>query len=241
MLFNSSLQAHVEGLYKYLQRNHSLDNIIMVKRTGTLENYLLNLFNRLNKNPGSVPLKMKWVELTDTFYNNQLTKYIDTLKRNVVLVATPDEEFGVHVVYAINTVENSTTTVIGMPTWDGLNELNKSSLEHVEIVYSTPFNYSRYNSLGSNISTNYRNKFGSRPSDMVYKGYETFFHFVKLLNKHRENFAANLSDPEFTLFNQFDIQPVNFKRENTTADYYENKKLYFVKKAQGDIISVTSL
>jgi hypothetical protein len=242
VLLNSSLQAHVEGIYKYLQRNHSLDNILMVKRNGATENYLQNVFTELNKSSRSVPLKMKWVSLTDTFGNYYLTRNLDTTKRNVVVVSSPNERFGVKVVKAINDVENVfNTIVIGMPTWDGINEFNRAGIENVEIVYTTPFNYPRYNYLGSAISTSYRSKYGSRPSDMVYKGYETVFHFTKLLSTHRENFVNRLSDSSFTLFNQFNIQPVKLKRDNKNPDYYENKKLYFVKKREGSIESVTTL
>jgi hypothetical protein len=238
VLLNSSLQAHVEGIYKYLQRNHSLDNIVMFKRKGAVEDYLKNIFTELNKNTRSVSLKMKWVELTDTFYTYQATRYLDSTKRNVVVVASPYESFGLRVVKGVNTIDNFTTTVVGMPTWDGINELNKSSYNNVEIVYSTPFNYPRNNSLGANISHSYRAKYNSRPSDMVYRGYEVMYHFTKLLIKNNGNFMSKLSDNDFTLFNQFDIQPVKLKKENNKPDYYENKKLYFIKKQQGDIISV---
>lgn len=88
VLLNSSLQAHVEGIYKYLQRNYSLDNILMIKRNGATENYLQTLFNELNKSTRSVALKMKWVSLTDTFANYYLTKNLDTTKRNVVVVSS---------------------------------------------------------------------------------------------------------------------------------------------------------
>jgi hypothetical protein len=74
---------------------------------------------------------------------------------------------------------------------------------------------------------------------MVYRGYESFFHFTKLLLKHRNDLANKLSDKDFTIFNEFDIQPVKVK-SGSKADYYENKKLYFITKHEGDILSVTT-
>jgi hypothetical protein len=74
---------------------------------------------------------------------------------------------------------------------------------------------------------------------MVYRGYETFFHFTKLLLKHRSDLVNKLSDKDFTVFNEFDIQPVKVK-SGSKADYYENKKLYFITKHEGDIQSVTT-
>jgi len=73
---------------------------------------------------------------------------------------------------------------------------------------------------------------------MVYKGYETTFHFTKLLMKHRHNLVNNLGDKEFTLFNPFILQPVKTKASNQKPDFLENKKLYFIKKQQGNVKSI---
>jgi hypothetical protein len=239
VMLNSSLQAHVEGLYKYLQRNYPLENIIMVSKNGTVENYLKKAFNDLNTNTKSTKLNWTWAQLTDTFSNQQITRYIDTTKNNIFLVASPLETFGVKVVSAINSFKNSNATIIGMPTWDGIRVLNNSTFKNVDIVYSTPFDFTRYNRVGSDIAKQYRAKFHSRPSDMVYRGYETFLYFTKLLIKHRSDLASKISDKNFTIFNEFDIQPVKLK-SGLKPDYYENKKLYFITKHEGDIQSVTT-
>jgi hypothetical protein len=238
IMLNSSLQAHVEGLYKYLQRNFPLENIIMVSKNGTVENYLKKTFNDLNSKTKSTRLNWTWAQLSDTFSNQQITRYIDTAKNNIVLVSSPLETFGVKVVSAINSYKNSNATIIGMPTWDGIRVLNNSTFKNVDIVYSTPFDFTGYNRIGSGIARKYRAKFHSRPSDMVYRGYETFFHFTKLLLKHQKDLANNLSDKDFTVFNEFDIQPVKLK--GAKVDYYENKKLYFITKHEGAVQSVTS-
>ncbi len=73
---------------------------------------------------------------------------------------------------------------------------------------------------------------------MVYKGFETTYHFSKLFAKHKNEFINNISDNEFTLFNQFDIQPVKASRNNDKPNYLENKKLYFIKKQSGNLKSV---
>jgi hypothetical protein len=73
---------------------------------------------------------------------------------------------------------------------------------------------------------------------MAFKGFETTYHFGKLLSKYQSNLVNNLSDKSFTLFNQFDIQPVKLKKESLRPDYLENKKLYFIKKQEGNIKSI---
>jgi hypothetical protein len=72
----------------------------------------------------------------------------------------------------------------------------------------------------------------------VFKGYEAMFHFSKLYLKHTDSFINNLSDRDYRITNDFDIQPVKSKKENPSTDYLENKRLYFVKKMDGVIKSV---
>jgi hypothetical protein len=84
----------------------------------------------------------------------------------------------------------------------------------------------------------YEGTYYSRPSDMVYKGFETLYRFGKLFTKHKNGFINHLSDKEFTLFNQFDIQPVKVTRNSDRPDYLENKKLYFIKKQSGNLKSI---
>ncbi len=61
------------------------------------------------------------------------------------------------------------------------------------------------------------------------------FHFSKLLVKNGITLISTLSDKDFKLFNDFDIQPV---KTTSTTDYLENKKIYFIRKVDGQIKSI---
>ena len=73
---------------------------------------------------------------------------------------------------------------------------------------------------------------------MVFRGYETTFHFGKLLMQYQNNFINNLSSNQYTIFNDFDLKPVKVKESSTVPDYLENKKLYFIRKQEGNIKSI---
>ncbi|MBA4140274.1 MAG: hypothetical protein H0X70_07170 [Segetibacter sp.] len=239
VLLNSSFSTHLEGLYKYMQRFYLSSNIIAIKQTGTTEDFIKNYFTTLNKVNSSAPLKIKWVDLKEGFTPDALARNLDSTKNNIVFVASPAENFGLNVVKALSSKINYRSTAIGMPTWDRMSELNSDDCKNVEIVFSTPFIYSSNNpALSSAIIKKYQSTYYSRPSDMVYKGFETAYHFGKLLAKHKNDLINNLSDKEFTLFNQFDIQPVKTTRNTDKPDYLENKKLYFIKKQSGNLKSV---
>ena len=77
----------------------------------------------------------------------------------------------------------------------------------------------------------------AKPSDMVVRGFETTWKFSKLLLKYRNDLASNLANKEFNIIRNFDIQPV-LNKTALTLDYFENRKLYFVKWLDGSIKSV---
>lgn len=238
VLINSTLKTHIDALYKYLQRTSAANNIVWVKRKGATEDLIQSYFTDNSKKTASIPLKLKTIELIDSFNTADLMTSLDSNRQNTVICGTLNESFSLSVIKTLSANRDYATQVMGMPTWDGFKDLNKTELKGVDIIYSSPYYYPRTDKLGTSITAKYRNKFLSRPSDFVFKGYESVYHFTKLAIKHKENLIHNLSDKSFKLFNDFDIQPIKFKKENLQADYLENKKLYFIKKVDGQIKSV---
>ncbi|MCW3079569.1 hypothetical protein [Segetibacter sp.] len=240
VVLNSSFQAHLQGLYKHMQRYYGSQNIIAVTRKGTSETFIKSYFTALNRSPRSVPLKLKWVTIDDAYSNiNTLKRSLDSTKNNVVFVASPLESFGLNIVESLSLNESYRTTAIGMPTWDNIKELDKPKYRNIEIVFSTPFlYYSQNQSLSSLINKRYKERYYSRPSDMVFKGFEMTYHFTKLLTKHKNNLVNNLSDNSFTLFNHFMLQPIRLKSASIKPDFLENRKLYFIKKQGGNVKSI---
>ena len=92
------------------------------------------------------------------------------------------------------------------------------------------------------IQNYYKNRFYSRPSDMVYRGYESILHFGQLLVLHKGKLDGSIGERKFKVFNDFDIQPVFTSKENgnqvLTLQFLENKKVYFLKKVNGNVVAV---
>ena len=240
VLLNSSFPTHLQGLYRHMQQYYSSNTIIAVTKKGPTEDYIKKFITDINSTGGSVPLKIRWINIDagNTSLTN-LKNSLDSTKNNVVFVASPLESFGLNVVRALSSNENYQTTAIGMPTWDGLKELDKPECKNVNVVFSTPFLfYSQNQSLSSSINKRYKEKYFSRPSDMVFKGYEITYHFTKLLQKYKDSLANNLTDTAFTLFNSFKLEPVRLRKTSVKPDFLENKKLYFIKKQAGSVKSI---
>lgn len=238
VLLNSSFQTHLQGIYKYLSSNYAGSTVVAFKKAGSMGDYIKNTFSDLNKNSKIAPVQIKWIDLTETFATKDVMNHLDSNANNVILVASTIESFGLKIVKTISSNEAYRTTAVGMPTWDGIRELNSRSCRNVDIVYSTPFNYMRSDLTESSFAKKYKSRFYSRPSDMVFRGYETTIHFAKLLIKYRNNLASNLANPQYKIFTDLDIRPVKLRESNTVPDYLENKKLYFIRKQEGNIKSI---
>lgn len=237
VMLSSTLMTHCTGIYKFLQRNYSVSNIIVFRKKGPQEDRLKGYFTDIEKNTAAIPLKLKYIDLTDNFTAAQLQPYLDSNKTNVVLTGSLDVVFGQNLAQQLATLSSSyTTTLFGMPTWDVL-DFEKTIYKGIEILYSTPFYINPSDKLVAATTEHFRRTFYSRPSDMLYRGYETVYHFAHLLQLHAGNLGSSLGDKKFSLFNEMDIQPV-LDKSTMTLDYFENKKLYFVKKVDGVVKAV---
>jgi hypothetical protein len=234
---NSSLKTHCEELYKYLQRFYPTSKITLFTRKGAVENYIQSTLSEAARTTPSIPLKIKTVQLTDSFSNGNISDYIDSTRKNILICGTINEAFALRLTRALSAATQYSSTVIGMPNWDALKDLDKPDCKGIEIIYSTPYNFSRTDKTGAYFTQKYSNKFGSRPTDMAFKGFESMYHFTRLLLEHESSMLDFLSEKNYKLFCDFDIRPVKNK-VTYNIDYRENRKLYFIKKADGIVKSV---
>lgn len=237
VILNSTLATQCTGIYKFLQKNFSASTITVFRKKGSTEDILKSYFTEAEKTTTGKPLKMKYVTLDNKFAPEDITDYLDSNKTNICLVASLDAFFGQQVCQQLAAVSSSyATTVIGMPTWDQF-DFEKPIFKGIEVYYSTPFYINPADTLVMGVQEHFRTNFYSRPSDMVYRGFETIYHFGRLLTQYGRNMSSSLGDKNYQLFTQFDIQPV-IDKKTMTLDYFENKKLYFVKKVDGLVKAV---
>ena len=124
-----------------------------------------------------------------------------------------------------------------MPTWDNL-DFTKPEMAGEEIIYTTPFYINPADTLVKEINQNYKVRFYSRPSDMVFRGYESVYRFGHLLSLHGRDLGGSIGEKKFKVFNDFNIEPVFLNRQSMMLDYFENKKLYFVHIMDGNVTAV---
>ncbi len=238
VILNSTLRSHCEALYKFIQRNYATSNIYVFRKKGAQEDRLRDYFNQVEKNTASVPLNLKYITLDEPFTVNQLVPYLDSMQKTICIVGSLDEGFGKTICAQFASVYKTyQTKVFGMPTWDAI-DFSDPAYSDEEIYYTTPFYINPNDSLVASINQYFKTRFYSRPSDMVFRGYETLYRFGKLLQLHGSNLAGSIGEKKFKVFNDFDIEPVFLNKQTMTLDYFENKKLYFIKQVNGSVVAV---
>ncbi len=239
VILNSTLLTHCTAIYKFIQKNHSLAPVILFRKKGAQEDKLTSYFQDIARSASGIPLKIKYVTLDDTIDSTAVIAAIgDVASTTVCIAGSLDLNFGQQLtkVLASQYAEHP-SIVFAMPTWWEATNFSGNNFKNIEIVYSTPFYMPATHPIVVAVQNLFKTKYFSRPSDMVYRGYETLYHFAHLLILNGRNLGSGLSDKRFKLINDFDIQPV-LDSKNNTLDYFENKKIYFVKKVNGNVTMV---
>lgn len=239
ILLNSTLKTHVEGVYRFLQKYYSTNPIVLFRKKGIMEDMINGYFNDFGKITASVPLKIKVVELPDSFNIKQVVNHLDSNKNFVCISGTLDDHFNRRLALLLASVHKIyPTSMIGMPTLENISkDFARAEFSGPEFIYSTPFYNLRTDKVTAGITDHFSAKMFAKPSDMVMRGYETAWRFSKMLLKYKNDLSPNITHKEFNVFRDFDIQPALNKQTNT-LDYFENKKLYFIKWQDGMIKGV---
>ena len=244
IILNSTLLAHCEAIYKFIQRNWATSDIFYVRRSTQDDDRLRTYYADIEKKTASVPLKMKYVNMDNNQDFNRLIASMDSNRKTVIVVGSLDENFGKSVCAKLAPYNKSyQMKMVGTPTWDAIADFNTPAYSDEQIYYTTPFYINPVDSLVISIQQYFKTRFYSRPSDMVYRGYETILHFGQLLSAHQGRLDGSIGERKYIVFNDFDIQPV-FTNSGAgsppvmTLQYLENKKLYFIKKVNGNVVAV---
>lgn len=115
--------------------------------------------------------------------------------------------------------------IYGMPSWKALQGLNsKDGFPGLHIFYTNPFYFEPNSGPGIAISQKYKTHYGGKPSELVYRGFESLYWMSDLLDKYGNIFNEHFNDVRASPFTRYAIKPV-FNKANT-FQYFENQNLY---------------
>jgi len=239
IMLNPSLRTHVESVYRYLQKYFALNTITVLRKKGQMEDLIKTYLDDYSRSTVSVPLKLKYVDLADSFTVKQLLPMLDSNRQNTFVAASLDDNFNRRLIAQLASAGRSyKISIIGMPTLDNFDrEFSKHEFKGPEIIYGHPFYNAKTDKISTEINNHFNTKMYARPSDMVFRGYEVMWKYSKLLAQYKTDLSSNLNNKSNKVFTDFDIQPV-LNKQTMTMEYFENKKLYFIKWQDGVIKGV---
>jgi len=236
VIVNAKLNTHIQSVFNYVLRNMTGNRIIYVRRKNIADDRVADVFKSLNQSGTGSLVKMETVILPDNMLPIDISKKLDSMKENVIIAGSLDENFGRNVAVASLGMSSSyRTTLIGMPTWENIKDLAKPDFITLPIIYTASFFNNPEDPWSISFEDKFRKQTYSKPTDMAYKGFEITWLFSQLLNKYDTSLISHLGEKDFRLLTEFDFRPIQWSKENTAPDYYENKRVYIIKRYNGSL------
>lgn len=236
VIVNSTLKAHCEAIFGYLLQNHGNEKIYIVRKSGVQEDKVAEYFKQINLQDGKALLNIQTINMNDENFSS-LNLKLDSTKKNIIIGGSLSEDFALKLATECSTLNKKyKTTLIGMPNWDAFTFMSKKNvLKEYPVYYTTPYFNAKQDLQSRQIQTYYRKNYKSVPSDMTYKGYEAVYLFTRLFSRYPDDFMSHLNEFPYKVFNDYIFKPVFSKSSSAVPDYFENKRLYFMKSVNGGI------
>jgi ABC-type branched-subunit amino acid transport system substrate-binding protein len=238
LIANPTLNAHLEFLQQQIANKWSSANIIWIRRKNAVDNKLEDSFREINGRKGSKKISFNTFSIGDLPTIQEISPLIDTTKTNVLIAGSLDDKFGSSLVSALNTyTKKGLLNVVGMPNWENLKDIQLSKFAGLPIYFSSPFYISPTNSWAKEMDELFKNNIYTKASLSAFKGFELTYYFASIFSKHGRVYVEDPADVLFTPLNDLAFKAVKTKGPEGPVDYYENKKLYLLRRLNGIIIS----
>ncbi|GAA4304230.1 hypothetical protein [Compostibacter hankyongensis] len=240
-IINSTLRTHCYAIQDFAQQKFSNQQILVLHRNTAQEkqnmSYIRDAWQQM-KFGRKVPVKsMDWDDSTST---GQLAAMLSAEKNNVVIVTALYVDEAETILQKLAELTGKyTINVIGMPTLAAQRELLKPVYKGLSIYYSTPYADIRNDALSRDFMLRFFEQYHARPSDMAFKGFETFLYFGSRLQEDGLYFNPEMNGNAGRFATEYNFQPVYREKEAASdeqvPDYFENKHLYFIRIRDGVI------
>jgi ABC-type branched-subunit amino acid transport system substrate-binding protein len=233
LVANAKLNTHLQSIYNYVLRNLGTSRIIYARRKNAADDRIAEIFKSLNQSGSGQVMKMETVILPDAMTPQDLAVKLDSSRENVIIAGSVDENFGRNLaVAALGNSKQFAITMVGMPTWEGIKDLQKNEFKTLPIIYSNSF-FNNGETWSRSFEEAYKRKTFSTPTDLAYKGFELTWYFSGLLNKYDTSFMQHLNENSLNILTDYDFKPIQWSKTSSRPDYYENKRVYIIKRLNG--------
>lgn len=232
LITSSTLKTHCEALQNYVQTGFATKNIVLLRRNNNVEARMADDFKAAyEKMQSDRKVRIKEVVWNEGTTDMELSQNLLTDRPNICIVTALDEA-GAKAILQKLSVQSGTYPlhIFGMPTWDVM-KFKEPELRGLQLYYSTPYFNDKMDTYSRFISDYFKRVYKARPSDMAFKGFESTYYFLKLLNDKGVYFNSAVNDPSKKVFTSYNYQPVYLKENEAQPDYFENKNIYIIQKS----------
>lgn len=220
------LASHIEKIHKHINTKYPEDNVIFIHRNQNAERNALGYFRNdiLNNLPG----RFSSMEVTgDVLDLTALRAKIDSNYNTTLVLGVLDASVSYQMLKTLQPLaERRHLKIYCMPTAEAIKALNKTDeFPGMTIYYTSSYIIDKITPASLYISREYKNRMGSAPTDIVYKGFESLYFFAGLLKKHGVPFNEHLGDVTPSFITPYKIVSI---REAGRVKFFENKFLYLV-------------
>ena len=222
-LLQPSLKSHCEWIAASIENSGTKRKAVLFYRTTVPaeENayrYLTDdaayagLFNPIPCN--SLPVK------------ETLAAVIDTSRACTIVVSVLDNNYADSLLKILRSdFPRTHFDIYGMPSWSSMAGIAKPGMfPNMTISITAPFNFETMTPQGVYVERTFRKEYGSKPQEMVYRGYEAMFWYANMLMRHGTIFNKQYDDNETAPFTRFEMKPQWDKAGNVL--YLENRHLF---------------
>lgn len=238
LIVNPRLNTHLQALYHYVLKNHGTDNIVLLRKKGAADDRVSGVFKSLNETNSDALLKIREVILNTDFTPENIAAVLNKDKENLIIGGSLDDAFGKKLIAAASSLNAGyKITLLGMPTWAGFNELESAEAAKIPIVLSASFfNPEAKSAFVTAFAQRYANATYTYPSEAAFRGFELMYQYGHLLERYQKaDLFNNISTNEFQVLIDFDFKPVYVNKQSISPDFYENKRIYLIRRLNESI------
>ncbi len=217
-LLQPTLESHCASIEQNLYKKHSTTPATLFYRDNvTVDKIAFSCFMENN------PDRYNRVSCNDIPTYSDLKPYFSPDGKNIIVMSILNDRYAQNIIAKLyEWFPDYEFEVWGMPSWNDMPSLNKpSAYPNVTVYFTRPFYFNATTGIGKAIDTKYRQKYGGKADNMVYRGYEAFYYYAYLLKKYGPSFSQNFRDNGGAPFTRFDIRPVYDTQRRLM--YYENQ------------------
>jgi hypothetical protein len=220
------LQTHCEWIMKKIAEKYHKEQITILYRTSAQgdENAYSYLTNILEEND------LRKLSCNTVPDSAQLAKAFDSTETNVIIMPIIDDGYAESILRKLYKYFPAYKfAVYGMPSWKSMPGIRKpEAFPNVAVYFTTPFYFDPTTTGAQMLYSSYQNKFNGKPSEMVFRGFETLYWYATLLRDHGTIFNGRVADNDKAPFTKFEIR-TNWDKKREELLYNENQHLYLYR------------